>query len=185
MPTRTAALALALALQALMACAAAQDGLTPADRLSMLIQQEQDHEASARERLESLALALEELERSNPEVGVSRKAKQAASRVQRLQEAYAPSIPWGWYAFGLAAQVGFFCRFLVQWLASERAGKSVVPVAFWWLSIVGSLMLLNYAVFHLRDPIIILGQSTGLFIYTRNLVLLGRAKRRGEAAARG
>ncbi len=77
-----------------------------------------------------------------------------------------------WLIFGFTGQFFFGCRFLVQWIASERAGKSVVPVSFWYLSIVGSAMILFYAI-HRVDPVIILGQSTGFLIYTRNLVLLG------------
>jgi len=73
-----------------------------------------------------------------------------------------------WYALGFVGQAFFFSRFLVQWLASERAGHSVFPVAFWYLSLIGGVTLLAYAV-HLRDPVFILGQATGAFIYLRNL----------------
>jgi lipid-A-disaccharide synthase-like uncharacterized protein len=73
-----------------------------------------------------------------------------------------------WYALGFVGQAFFFSRFLVQWLASEREGRSVFPVAFWYLSLIGGVTLLAYAV-HLRDPVFILGQATGAFIYLRNL----------------
>ncbi len=80
-----------------------------------------------------------------------------------------------WLALGFAAQALFASRFLVQWLASEKAGRSVVPHAFWYLSFGGGLLLLVYAVYR-RDPVFILGQGAGLFIYARNIVLI----RRGE-----
>lgn len=73
-----------------------------------------------------------------------------------------------WYAVGFVGQAFFFSRFLVQWLASERAGRSVMPISFWYLSLVGGTVLFVYAV-HLGDPVFIIGQSTGAFIYLRNL----------------
>lgn len=87
---------------------------------------------------------------------------------------------WGdspyWLALGLTAQLAFFSRFLVQWVASERAGRSIVPIAFWYLSLVGALMLLVYAI-HRQEPVFVIGQSIGGIVYVRNLVLL---KKRGE-----
>lgn len=80
-----------------------------------------------------------------------------------------------WIGFGLAGQLLFTGRFLVQWIASERAGRSTVPVAFWWFSIGGGLILLSYAI-HRGDPVFILGQSMGVFIYARNLWLIRREK---------
>lgn len=79
-----------------------------------------------------------------------------------------------WFAFGLGAQLVFTARFLVQWVASEREGRSVIPVAFWVLSIVGGMMTLFYG-FARRDAIIILGQILSLVIYTRNLMLIARS----------
>lgn len=76
-----------------------------------------------------------------------------------------------WIAFGIFGQLLFFMRFFVQWLASEKAKKSVVPLAFWYFSIGGAIILLTYAIYRL-DPVFILGQSTGLFIYIRNLILI-------------
>lgn len=73
-----------------------------------------------------------------------------------------------WYAVGFLGQAFFFSRFLVQWLASERAGRSVIPMSFWYLSLLGGAALFVYAV-HLGDPVFIIGQSTGSFIYLRNL----------------
>ena len=80
-----------------------------------------------------------------------------------------------WVIFGLGAQALFFMRFLVQWIASERAGRSVIPVAFWWFSIAGACGLLVYAI-EKRDPVFIIGQSLGFIIYSRNLVLIYRER---------
>ena len=87
-----------------------------------------------------------------------------------------------WLVLGFAGQAAFSGRFIVQWLASEREGRSVVPVTFWLLSIVGSMILLAYAV-HRRDPVFVLGQATGVFIYLRNLHLIRREAR--SLGARG
>jgi lipid-A-disaccharide synthase-like uncharacterized protein len=76
-----------------------------------------------------------------------------------------------WLTIGFAGQLLFGARFLVQWLSSERAKKSVIPVTFWYLSIGGSLILLSYAIYR-EDPVFILGQSTGCFIYLRNLYFI-------------
>ncbi len=84
---------------------------------------------------------------------------------------------YAWLAFGLLGNVAFGLRFLVQWVASERAGRSVVPVSFWYLSIAGSLILLAYAI-HRRDPVFALANLPNSFVYARNLVLV----RREEAA---
>jgi len=87
------------------------------------------------------------------------------------------STPWLW--IGLAGNAAFFSRFLVQWLASERAGRSYIPIAFWWLSILGSLILLAYAV-HRRDPVFVLAYLPNCVVYVRNLMLIHR---RGEAGS--
>jgi len=79
-----------------------------------------------------------------------------------------------WLLVGLAAQAAFSARFVIQWFASERAGKSIMPRAFWHFSIIGSVGLLSYAI-HQRDPVFILGQSMGFLIYFRNLMLLRRS----------
>lgn len=82
-----------------------------------------------------------------------------------------------WVLFGLTAQLMFTGRFLLQWLASEKQRKSVVPVAFWYFSLIGGVMLLLYAI-HRRDPVIILGQAVGVVIYLRNLMLIHADRRR-------
>ena len=82
-----------------------------------------------------------------------------------------------WVIFGLCAQMAFTGRFLVQWLASEKARKSVMPVAFWYFSLVSGVMLLAYAI-HRADPVFILGQGLGVVIYLRNLWLIHMEKRR-------
>ena len=78
-----------------------------------------------------------------------------------------------WLGIGLLGQAFFSARFLVQWIASERARKSVVPRAFWFFSVGGGFTLLAYAVYRL-DPVFILGQGAGLFVYARNLYFIYR-----------
>jgi lipid-A-disaccharide synthase-like uncharacterized protein len=73
-------------------------------------------------------------------------------------------------------QALFTARFLVQWLASERKRDSVVPVAFWWLSLFGGVALFFYGIFR-RDPVIVVGQGMGLLVYTRNLMLVEKARK--------
>lgn len=82
--------------------------------------------------------------------------------------------PWYWWAIGFGGTVLFASRFLVQWIASEKAKRSVIPVSFWYLSIVGGLLSLAYAIYRL-DPVFILGQLTGTVVYLRNLALIRRA----------
>ena len=76
---------------------------------------------------------------------------------------------------GFAGQALFASRFLVQWIYSERIGKSTIPILFWYLSIFGGIGLLTYAIFR-KDPVIILGQAFGIIIYLRNLVLIYNRK---------
>src|SRR3954463_3393837 len=87
-----------------------------------------------------------------------------------------------WLVLGFSGQAIFTARFLTQWLASERKRDSVVPVAFWWLSLLGGMTLLCYAV-HREDPVIIVGQSLGVFIYVRNLMLVSKGKKRAAKHA--
>jgi len=77
---------------------------------------------------------------------------------------------------GFAGQSLFFLRFLVQWLYSEKHGKSMIPVSFWYFSLAGSFLLLIYAIIR-KDIVFIVGQSTGFFIYLRNLYLISRESR--------
>ncbi len=89
-----------------------------------------------------------------------------------------------WWAYiGIIAQALFTGRFVVQWLASEKAGRSVIPFSFWLLSIAGGLLLLVYALYR-RDPVFILGQGFGVLIYFRNLIFVLR-ERRLEREKRG
>jgi lipid-A-disaccharide synthase-like uncharacterized protein len=83
-----------------------------------------------------------------------------------------------WLIFGLLAQFVFFMRFVVQWIASERRKESYIPVEFWYLSLVGSIGLLIYAI-HKKDIVFILGLSVGSFVYIRNLILIYK-KKNGE-----
>ena len=78
-----------------------------------------------------------------------------------------------WLAVGLLGQALFSARFLVQWIASERHKRSVVPRAFWYFSVGGGLTLLAYAIYR-RDPVFIIGQGAGLFVYARNLWFIYR-----------
>lgn len=86
----------------------------------------------------------------------------------------------GWVALGFLAQALFSMRFIVQWVASERAGRSVIPTAFWVFSIGGGILLFAYALYR-RDPVFIAGQGGGLFIYVRNLYFVMRERRRAAA----
>ena len=86
-----------------------------------------------------------------------------------------------WYSIGFLGQALFASRFIVQWVASERQRKSIIPVAFWFFSIGGGMVLLSYAIWR-EDPVFIAGQSTGIFIYARNLYFIYRERRDGTAA---
>ncbi|OSQ43065.1 lipid-A-disaccharide synthase N-terminal domain-containing protein [Thalassospira sp. MCCC 1A01428] len=84
-----------------------------------------------------------------------------------------------WFVLGIVGQVMFSGRFLVQWLVSEKHAKSIVPVAFWYLSILGGICLMVYGLKR-AEPIIILGQSFGLIVYARNLYFIHREKRNAQ-----
>lgn len=81
-----------------------------------------------------------------------------------------------WLVIGFAGQSCFFVRFLVQWVSSEREKRSVVPVSFWYLSLAGAAIVMTYAIYR-RDPVFIVGQLTGSFVYIRNLLLIKNEKR--------
>ena len=87
-----------------------------------------------------------------------------------------------WIVVGLVGQSAFFARFLVQWIASERAGESYIPISFWYLSVVGSLVMLVYAI-HRKEPIFLLGQLPNVFVYTRNIMLIRRSGGLGSPSA--
>ena len=82
-----------------------------------------------------------------------------------------------WMIIGFVGQTIFASRFLIQWIVSERASKSIIPNIFWWISILGSFVLLSYAI-HREDPVFIVGQSVGFLIYSRNLYLIKKEKTR-------
>jgi lipid-A-disaccharide synthase-like uncharacterized protein len=90
-----------------------------------------------------------------------------------LHDVFIGNADWG-ILVGYVAQMLFAMRFVVQWIASERAGRSVVPMAFWIFSIGGGLMLLGYALYR-KDPVFIIGQAFGVFVYLRNLQLILRS----------
>lgn len=86
-----------------------------------------------------------------------------------------------WLGIGFLGQALFSARFIVQWLKSEKEKKSVFPVAFWYFSIAGGVTLLAYAIYR-QDPVFILGQASGLFIYFRNLYFVFNEKSSGDLA---
>jgi lipid-A-disaccharide synthase-like uncharacterized protein len=88
-----------------------------------------------------------------------------------------------WLSVGLLGQSLFSARFLVQWIASERRQQSVVPVHFWYFSVGGGLTLLAYAIYR-QDPVFIIGQGAGLFVYARNLYFIRRAPSGGADHSR-
>ena len=100
-----------------------------------------------------------------------------------LYDVFVTRLDW-WLALGFLAQGLFTARFLVQWIASERAGRSVVPIAFWFFSIGGGALLLVYALYR-RDPVFIAGQAFGVFVYARNLHFELRDRWRQKAPASG
>jgi len=83
-----------------------------------------------------------------------------------------------WLAIGFFGQALFSARFIIQWIVSERKGRSVIPVAFWTFSVLGGVTLLAYAI-HRMDPVIIAGQAGGLVVYARNIWLIRREKKAG------
>jgi lipid-A-disaccharide synthase-like uncharacterized protein len=85
-----------------------------------------------------------------------------------------------WLIVGFAGQAMFSMRFIIQWIMSEREKRSMIPLAFWYFSLAGGLSLLIYAI-HRKDPVFILGQGSGLFIYIRNLYLIYRERRQTAA----
>ncbi len=86
-----------------------------------------------------------------------------------------------WISVGLVAQLMFSMRFIVQWLATEKARASIIPETFWYFSFGGGLLLLAYAIYRL-DPVFMLGQATGLVIYSRNIYFIWLSKRVPGAA---
>jgi len=86
-----------------------------------------------------------------------------------------------WIAIGFLGQGIFFMRWVVQWLASERSAESRVPIGFWYLSMVGGLITLAYAIYR-KDPVFIAGQSIGTFVYLRNLMLIQKQSASREAS---
>ena len=103
-----------------------------------------------------------------------------------MAEFFAPLLSWfhdvfvesfdGWVILGFFAQICFTMRFVVQWIASERAKRSVMPVAFWFFSLAGGSLLLVYAIAR-KDPVFIAGQGLGLIVYVRNLWLIANEYR--------
>jgi len=89
-----------------------------------------------------------------------------------------------WIIFGLAGQLCFTMRFVVQWLASERKKESVIPISFWAYSLMGSAILLTYAIYR-EDPVFIVGQTFGFAVYIRNLQFIFKKRESANAAAVG
>ncbi len=89
-----------------------------------------------------------------------------------------------WLLFGVFAQILFAMRFVVQWIASERAGRSVMPLTFWFFSMGGGVLTLIYGIAR-RDGVIIIGQALSIFIYLRNLMLIFKEERQQRAKRSG
>jgi lipid-A-disaccharide synthase-like uncharacterized protein len=98
-----------------------------------------------------------------------------------LQDVFVTRLDW-WVLLGLLAQALFTMRFLVQWIASERAGRSVIPLAFWIFSLGGGVLLLVYALYR-KDVVFIAGQAFGVFVYLRNLYFVLRERKVAASAA--
>jgi lipid-A-disaccharide synthase-like uncharacterized protein len=98
-----------------------------------------------------------------------------------LHDVFITRLDW-WVILGFTAQAMFSARFLVQWIASERAGRSVIPLAFWTFSIAGGVLLLAYALYR-KDPVFIAGQAFGVFVYVRNLYFVLRDRKAAVSAA--
>ncbi len=98
-----------------------------------------------------------------------------------LVDVFVTRLDW-WVILGFAAQALFTMRFLVQWIASERAGHSVIPMAFWVFSIFGGVLLLGYALYR-KDAVFIAGQAFGVFVYVRNLYFVMRDRNAAPSAA--
>ena len=81
-----------------------------------------------------------------------------------------------WLGIGFAGQSLFFSRWIIQWIASERKAESQMPIAFWYMSLLGGLIVLAYAI-HRRDPVFIAGQGIGVFVYLRNLMLIYKTRK--------
>jgi lipid-A-disaccharide synthase-like uncharacterized protein len=86
-----------------------------------------------------------------------------------------------WNVLGSIGQVLFGSRFLIQWIRSEMAGRSVIPLAFWYFSLAGGLLLLIYAI-HREEPVFIAGQIPGIIVYSRNLYLIARERKTARAS---
>jgi lipid-A-disaccharide synthase-like uncharacterized protein len=86
------------------------------------------------------------------------------------------TIEFAWLCIGFLAQFMFSMRFIIQWIASERARRSIVPETFWYFSFAGGLMLFAYAIYRM-DPVFILGQGSGLMIYARNIFFIWDARK--------
>jgi lipid-A-disaccharide synthase-like uncharacterized protein len=98
-----------------------------------------------------------------------------------LHDVFIAQLDW-WVALGFVAQLLFTARFLVQWIESERQNRMVIPVAFWFFSIAGGVLLLVYALYR-RDPVFIAGQAFGVFVYARNLYFELRDRRAARPVA--
>jgi len=84
-----------------------------------------------------------------------------------------------WLAIGFFGQGLFFGRWVIQWIASERKAESQVPISFWYMSLIGGLITLAYAIYR-EDPVFISGQGIGTFVYLRNLMLISRASQANQ-----
>jgi lipid-A-disaccharide synthase-like uncharacterized protein len=100
--------------------------------------------------------------------------------VHKLADPRDVGLAWYWLVFGFSAQSLFMSRLLLQWIASERAKRSIVPPAFWWISLIGGALLFIYFL-RRGDPVGMVGQGFGCVVYLRNLIFLRRADRCTES----
>ena len=113
--------------------------------------------------------------------GTSKKSEKCGAN--KIQQVMTITIEHIWLAIGFLGQGLFFGRWVVQWIASEKKAESQVPISFWYMSLIGGLITLAYAIYR-RDPVFIAGQGAGLIVYSRNLYLIYRARQIDDGAGR-
>lgn len=168
------------------AVAAPREEMAPGEFARLLREAESAYsrgeQALARERLRAAAVAVcpEKFHHKLLAAAEAYDRQEWRAARARLKEATWRVEPYFWFGLGFVAQLLFSARFVVQWVASERRKRSYFPMAFWYLSLSGSALLLVYSVWR-QDPVFILGQSFNSLIYVRNLMLIFRSPRKTQA----